>query len=141
MPDAQTGTGIVRVTPFIGAWLQGLGYAKLGGSAWNSSIVDSNGTNRGYSDVSLQLGVSLGGPGRPYIIGSYTYVSQLSDIGDVSWKELGLGLGTFFQLSPLSAITLEAEYRWVDSHYDPLNDLTISGTRVQLNMGFLVYFI
>ena len=142
LPDAKTGTGIVRVTPFLGVWLQGLGYAKLGGSVWKSSLKDSLGAEHGYNqrDIGVQLGASLGGLGRPYVIASYTYAKQLSDLGDASWKEMGLGLGTLFQISPLTAIVLEGEYRWVDNHYDPVHDLTIQGTRIQLNMGFLVYF-
>ena len=143
LPQARTGTGIVRVTPFVGAWLMGIGYAKIGGSVWSSTLSDSNGVNHGWQerDFTTQIGVSLGGPQKPYIIGSFTRCSELTDLGDATWREWGLGLGTFFTLSGYSAITLEVEHRWITSHYDPLRDLNIDGTRIQMNLGFVVYFL
>lgn len=142
LPGGKTGTGIVRITPYIGAWLQGLGYGKLGGTYFESSSTDSNGVEHGWEerDLSIQLGVTFGGPGRPYLIGSYTAANQLSDLGDADWAEWGLGLGAFFPIGGMSAITMEAEYRWVEEHYEAVRDRMVEGTRIQLNLGFLVYF-
>jgi hypothetical protein len=143
LPQARTGAGIVRVTPFLGAWLNGIGYAKIGGSMWSSSLSDSNGVNHGWEerDFTVQLGVTLGGPQKPYLIGSFTRCNELTDLGDATWREWGAGLGTFFTLGGYSAISLEVEHRWISSHYDPLRDLTINGTRIQMNLGFVVYFL
>ncbi len=142
LPGGKTGAGIVRICPYIGAWLMGLGYVKIGGTYYESSSTDSNDVETGWKerDLMAQLGLSLGGPGRPYIIGSYTAASQLSDLGDADWNEWGLGLGSSFPLGPMCGLTMEAEYRWIEDHYEAVRDRQVSGTRIQLNLGFFVYF-
>jgi len=142
LPQGKMGTGLVRATPFIGAWLQGIGYAKLGMSYWNAKETDSLDVDQGITerDLSLQLATSLGGQGRPYLIASYVRAKQLSEAGDASWNEWGTGLGAFFELNGLSALMLEGEYRWIGKHYDPVRSVDYEGTRIQLNLGFVVYF-
>lgn len=141
LPGGKTGTGVVRISPYLGAWLQGLGYGKIGGAFYESSSTDSNGVEHGWEerDFTAQIGVTFG-LGRPYLIGSYTAAKQLSDLGDADWNEWGLGLGAVFPLGPMSAITMEAEHRWIEEHYEAVRDRMVEGTRLQLNLGFLVYF-
>lgn len=141
MPGGKTGPGFIRITPYVGAWLQGLGYGKLGGTYFESSSTDSNDVEFGWTerDISVQVGLTYG-PGRPYLLGSYTAASQLSDFGDADWNEWGLGLGAVFPLGGMSALTMEAEYRWIERHFEAIRDRTVEGTRIQLNLGFLVYF-
>jgi len=142
LPQGKVGSGLIRATPFLGAWLQGIGYAKLGFSYWNAKVTDSADVDVGLTerDLSLQLATSLGGAGRPYLIASYVRAKQLSESGDASWNEWGTGLGAFFQMNSLSALMLEGEYRWIGKHYDPVRQVDLKGTRIQLNLGFVVYF-
>jgi len=140
MPSS-VGAGVVRATPFVGAWIDGIGFVKLGVAYWQASLIDSADVDHGIEqkDLTIQVGSNFGGQGRPYWIASYTRGNSYSDKGDVSWSEWGSGIGGFFELSKMSAILMEAEYRWVGEHYDPLHDLTISGTRIQVHIGFVAY--
>ncbi|HSQ41835.1 MAG TPA: hypothetical protein VLM37_06125 [Fibrobacteraceae bacterium] len=142
LPNGNSGSGLLRVTPFLGAWLQGLGYAKVGLSYWKYSKTDALDSSWSVRerDVSLQLGISYGAINRPYFIGSFTRAKQLSDLGDTDWNEWGLGLGAFYSLATSSALMFEAEYRWITDHYDPIQERETSGTRMQMNLGFVVYF-
>jgi hypothetical protein len=139
MNDNEASSGIVRITPFAGAWIQGLGYLRVGYGMFDFTSKADGGEKYSvkHRDLSVLLGISLG-PG-PYLQGSYTRAKNLSAIGDVSWHEWGIGIGTTFPLSPMAALVAELEYRWVLSHYDPFVQEKISGTRLQLNLGFVVY--
>lgn len=141
LPGGKTGTGVVRILPYLGVWLPGMGYGKLGATYFESSSTDSNGVEYGWEerDYTIQLGVTFGGPQRPYLLGSYTSANQLSDIGDADWTEWGLGLGAIFPIGGMSAITMEAEYRWIEEHFEAVRNRNVEGTRIQLNLGFLVY--
>lgn len=139
MADDEQGTGIVRITPQIGAWIMGLGYFRVGYGLYNFTVhpdEDEKETVR-HRDISLQLGIALGT--GPYLEGSYTRAKNLCDLGDVAWNEWGVGLGTMFNIGASSALVMELEYRWVLSHYDPLQEEKINGSRLQLNLGFVVY--
>lgn len=139
MSDDESGAGIVRINPQVGAWLNGLGYFKIGYGIYDFAVNpdDAEKVEVDHRDISLQLGIALG-PG-PYLQGSYTRAKNLSEIGDVAWNEWGVGLGTFFQLSPMAALVTELEYRWIISHYDPILEEKVNGSRLQLNFGFVVY--
>jgi hypothetical protein len=143
MPQGKIGAGLVRVTPFLGAWIPGLGYGKVGLSYWESSRTDTSGVEQSWEerDLSIQLGASYGTPDRPYLIGSFTKAKQLSELGDSDWEEWGLGLGAFFHLGGASALVFEVENRWIGSHYDPVREEETAGTRIQMNIGFIVYFL
>jgi len=139
LANGDHGIGLIRVTPMIGAWINGLGYLRLG-YGFNNYVQDPDeGEKREIEqrDFSAQLGISLGF--GPYLQGSYTRTKNLSDAGDVAWNEYGLGLGSFFQLGIKSALVFEIEYRFISEHYDPFEKETISGTRLQMNIGFVVY--
>lgn len=138
MADDEEGTGIVRITPQVGAWIMGLGYFKVGYGLYNFTIHpdDAEKETVRHRDISFQLGVALGGP---YLEGSYTRAKNLSDIGDVAWNEWGVGIGTMFNIGASSALVMELEHRWVISHYDPLIEEKVNGSRLQLNIGFVVY--
>ena len=140
MNDDTEGTGIVHITPLVGAWIQGLGYLRVGYGLYNFSSKADNGDKISvkHRDFSLMLGFSILGPG-PYLQGSYTRAKNLSALGDVTWHEWGVGLGTTFRLSPMASIVSELEYRFVLSHYDPVLEEKVSGSRMQLNVGFIVY--
>lgn len=144
LEDGSNGAGLSRMTPFVGVWLQGWGYLRFGYGLYHYERTPDDAENESKvsvnaRDFTSQLGVSLGGLGRPYIVGSFTRAKHLSDMGDVAWNEWGAGLGATFQLNTMAAIVTEMEYRWVRSHYDPVEGMTVSGTRLQMNLGFVVY--
>lgn len=139
MADGTDGIGLVRITPIVGVWLNGLGYFRLGYGLYNYSQEPDDGEKISvkHRDFSAQLGLSLGL--GPYLQASYTRAKNLSDLGDVAWNEYALGLGTLFQIGVKSAFVTEVEYRWVLSHYNPFAQETVSGSRLQINLGFVVY--
>ena len=139
--DGTDGAGLNRMTPFIGAWINGIGYCRLGYGMYNYSRTDADGEHLSVRSraFSATLGASLGGPGKPYLIGSFTRSKQLANVGDVTWNEWGVGGGATFQIVSTAAIVTELEYRWIRSHYDPVKELRVSGTRLQFNVGFVVY--
>lgn len=139
MNDDEASSGIVRITPFVGAWIQGLGYLRVGYGMYDftSKADNSEKYTVKHRDFSVLLGIALGV--GPYLQGSYTRAKNLSEFGDVSWHEWGVGLGTTFPLSPMAAIVTELEYRWILSHYDSFLEEKVSGSRLQLNLGFVVY--
>ena len=134
------GSGIVRITPFAGIWIEGIGFARIGISTGNRDI-DSTGFSEELKrfDISAQVGFSAIGPQRPYIAGSYVRSKAYSPSSDIEWNEWGLGIGHRFSLSPLAAIVIEAEHRWIMKHYDRIQRLNISGRRLQMNFGLMAH--
>lgn len=139
--DGSDGAGINRMTPFVGVWLWDIGYFRAGYGFYNYSRTDAekDRLSAQVRTLSLSLGVSLGGHGKPYLIGSFSRAKQLANVGDVTWCEWGAGLGATFQLLPTAAIVTEMEHRWILSHYNPVEDMRVHGTRFQFNVGFVVY--
>ena len=135
------GNGIVRITPFAGVWINGIGFARIGVSTGNKKETGSTGSLDEVKrfDLSAQIGFSAIGPERPYIAVSYVRNKAYSSIADFAWNEWGLGIGHRFLLSPFAAIVIEAEHRWITEHYDRLRDLDISGRRLQMNLGLVVH--
>ncbi|MDR3000682.1 MAG: porin family protein [Fibromonadaceae bacterium] len=136
------GSGIVRTTPFVGVWIDGIGFARVGIST-GSREIDSTGFSEELKrlDFSAQVGFSAIGPQRPYIAGSYVRSKAYSPSSDIEWNELGLGIGHRFSLSPFAAIVVEAEHRWIMKHYDRIQRLNISGTRLQMNFGLMAHVL
>jgi len=134
------GTGIVRITPFAGIWINGLGFARIGASTGSEEQTDSTGSRNETKrfDFSAQIGFSAMGPERPYITASYVRSKIYSTNSDVAWNEWGIGIGHRFSLSPFAAIVIEAEHRWIPKHHNSSQDLDISGRRLQMNLGFVV---
>jgi hypothetical protein len=142
LEDGNYGTGIARITPFAGIWLNGLGFARLGISTGNQktdSVGILNETRR--LDISAQLGFSVIGPELPYIAASYVRNNIYSMKGDAAWNEWGLGIGHRFLLSPFAAIVIEAEHRWLIEHYNRQMDLRSSGRRLQMNFGLVAHLL
>jgi hypothetical protein len=140
LDDTRYGTGIVRITPFAGVWINGLGFVRFGASTSGLKETDSDGilheTKR--LDISAQIGFSAIGPERPYIAASYTRIKAYSLVSDAAWNEWGLGIGHRFSLSPFAAIVIEAEHRWIMEHYNRLRESDVSGRRLQMNFGLVV---
>lgn len=141
LDDGSDGAGLNRMTPFVGAWVRGIGYCRVGYGIYNYSRTDADGEKLSVRSRALNgtLGISLGSPERPYLIGSFTRAKILSNVGDVTWNEWGVGGGATFQLLPTAAIVTELEYRWILSHYNPVENERVRGTRLQFNLGFVIY--
>ena len=135
------GTGILRITPFAGVWINGLGFARIGASTGSEEQTDSTGSKSETKrfDFSTQIGFSPIGPERPYITASYVRSKIYSPNSDVAWNEWGIGIGHRFSISPFAAIVMEIEHRWIPKHYDNSQDIDISGRRLQMNFGLVVY--
>lgn len=139
LSDDSEGAGLVRITPFAGAWISGLGYFRVGYGLYDYTVNPDGNEKHSvkHRDFTLQLGAAISA--GPYIQVSYTRAKNLSSLGDVDWNEWGLGIGTTFPIAPMAALVSELEYRWVLSHYDPILSEKVSGSRLQLNLGFVVY--
>jgi hypothetical protein len=135
------GNGIIRITPFAGLWINGLGFARIGISTGSQKETDSTGSSSETRrlDFSAQIGFSAIGAERPYIAASYVRNKAYSPSNDALWNEWGLGIGHRFSLSHFAAIVMEAEHRWIPKHYDRLRNSDISGRRLQMNFGLVVY--
>ncbi|MCL2283495.1 MAG: hypothetical protein FWC26_09285 [Fibromonadales bacterium] len=133
------GNGIVRITPFAGVWLNGIGFARLGINTNNKKEIYSNGATEEVKrfDISMQIGFSAIGPERPYIAASYVRNKAYYPSSDAAWNEWGAGIGHRFMFSPLAAIIIEAEHRWITKHYDRDKGSDISGRRLQINFGLV----
>jgi hypothetical protein len=60
-------------------------------------------------------------------------------VGDVSWNEWGVGIGSVINILSKTMLFAEIGYRNVLDHYDPFLDKNISGSRLQMNLGFVAY--
>jgi hypothetical protein len=137
LPGGDYGTGIARITPFAGVWINGIGFARLGASTDSKKINGNvNSEERKRLDISVQAGVGLLGPEYPYIALSYAKAGSYSRAGDSKWNEWGMGFGHRFSLSPLAAIVIEAEHRWIAEHYNEQRE-QVSGRRLQINFGLV----
>ena len=131
--------GIVRITPFLGVWINNIGFARVGISTNNKKEIDQNGALEETKrfDISMQIGYSAIGPERPYIAGSFVRSKAYYPSTEIAWNEWGLGIGHRFLLSPFAAIIIEAEHRWITEYYDRLKSVDISGRRLQINFGLI----
>jgi hypothetical protein len=141
LESGDYGTGVARITPFAGLWIDGLGFARLGVST-GSQKESGPGVSEELTrlDFSAQIGVSVIGPTLPYIAISYVKAGSYSknpQTGDSKWNEFGAGFGHRFSLSPFAAVVIEAEHRWIMEHYDRQRGIDVSGRRLQMNFGLV----
>lgn len=123
----------------IGLWYPGLGYFRVGYGLYDydEGAEDGEDYEVEHSDFDIELAVNL--LGDFYVLGTYSRVKELSDLGDVAWNEWGLGFGSLLNLFSRTMLFAEVEYRWVLDHYDPFMDKNVNGSRLQFNLGFAVY--
>ena len=115
----ERGLGLRQIEPMLGVWLPGLAFARVG-----YGFFDFN-----EEDLLGQL----------YLVGNYSRVKELSDLGDVAWNEWGAGFGSLLHLFGKGVLFAEVSYRWVLEHYDPFVNKKVSGSRLQFNIGFFTY--
>lgn len=131
--------GFCQIKPSIGAWMPGLAFLRLGYGFSSYEETDENDKTSKIksSDFSIDVGVHI--LSEFYVMGSYSRANALSENGDVSWNEWSTGFGTFWAVFTRTLLTLDVGYHWVREHYDPFIDKKVSGGRVQINLGFVVF--
>ena len=134
-----TEVGVCEIKPMLGAWLPGYGFVRLGYgfSSYNEKDDDGKKSEVENSNFSVDLGAHV--LSEFYMVGSYSRANALSENGDVSWNEWSLGFGTLWPVFSKSFLTFEIGYHWVREHYDPFLEKTVSGGRIQMNLGFIVF--
>jgi len=135
------GLGLRQIEPMIGAWYPGIGFIRAGYGFFDYSSQGDDGdkTEVEHSDFDIELGGHL--LSELYIVGNYSRAKELSDVGDVAWNEWGLGFGTLLNIFSRTMLFAEVSYRWVLDHYDPFQKKEVSGSRLQLNLGFVAFLI
>lgn len=135
----ERGLGLRQIEPMLGVWLPGLGFARIGYGFFDFKENADNGDDYEveHSDFDIELGIHL--LGQFYLVGNYSRVKELSDLGDVAWNEWGAGFGSLLHFFGKAMLFGEVSYRWVLSHYDPFADKKVSGSRLQFNIGFATY--
>lgn len=135
---AERGLGLYQVEPVIGLWYPRLGFLRVGYGFYDyNSKTDDGKYEVEHSDLDIKLGIHL--QGEVYVTGMYSRVSELSDIGDVAWNEWGAGIGSNLLMFSKTMVFAEVCYRWVLKHYDPFQEKSIKGGRIQMNIGFAAY--
>lgn len=135
------GLGLRQIEPMIGIWYPGIGFLRAGYGFFDYSANADDGikTEVEHSDFDIELGGHL--LSELYVVGNYSRAKELSDVGDVAWNEWGLGFGSLLNIFARTMLFAEVSYRWVLSHYDPFQKKKVSGSRLQLNLGFSAYLI
>ena len=136
---AERGIGLYQIEPMIGIWYPGLGVFRVGYGmfCYDEDMENGEEYDVDHSEFDFELGIHL--LGEVYLMGSYSRVKELSDLGDVAWNEWGASFGSLFSIFSKTLLFAEVGYRWVLTHYDPFKDKKVHGGRLQLNVGFASY--
>jgi hypothetical protein len=137
----EVSSEIERITPFASIWLNGLGFIRVGVNTGSQEEIDSLGDSNEAKrfDLSAQIGYNITGPERPYITASYTRNKIYLTNSDMTWNEWGVGFGHKFSIAPIAGIIIEAQHIWITKHYNQAQNIDVSGRRLQMNFGFMVY--
>lgn len=132
----ERGLGLRQIEPMIGLWYPGLGFLRVGYGFFDFEEDSEKGEDYKveHSDFDVEVGLHL--LGLFYVVGNYSRARDLSDMGDVSWNEWGVGFGSIINIFAKTMLFADVSYRWVLEHYDPFLDKDVSGSRIQLNLGF-----
>ena len=90
-----------------------------------------------HTSLDVELGLQV--IGDVYLVGNYSRIKELSDVGDVAWNEWGVGVGSLLNIFSKTLLFAEVSYRRVLEHYDPFLYKKVSGSRLQFNLGFAAY--
>ena len=136
---SDRGIGLRQIEPVVGIWYPGLALFRVGYGMYGYEEDNEDGKDFqvDHSEMDFELGLHL--LGEVYLLGSYSRVKELSDLGDVAWNEWGASFGSILTIFSKTLIFAEVGYRWVLTHYDPFKDKKVHGGRLQLNVGFASY--
>lgn len=136
---SERGLGLRQIEPMIGVWYPRLGFIRLGYGFFDyrEEAEDKDSYEIDHSDFDVELGLHIFG--ELFLMGSYSRVKELSDLGDVAWNEWGAGFGSIMNIFYKCVLFAEVGYRWVLDHYDPFLQKNVNGSRLQFNIGFATY--
>ena len=135
---SSKGLGLRQIEPMLGIWYPGIGYLRVGYGFFDYQEDSENEEYEvDHSNFDVELGIHA--MSVFYILGSYSRAKDLSDLGDVAWNEWGAGFGSLINIFATTMLFAEVSYRWVLDHYDPFMGKEVSGSRLQLNLGFAAY--
>ena len=136
---SERGVGLRQIEPMVGVWYPGLGVFRVGYRlfSYREESDDEKDYDIDHSELDFELGAHIFG--NAYVMGSYSRVKELSDLGDVAWNEWGASFGSLLYIFSKTLLFAEVGYRWVLSHYDPFLEKKVHGGRLQMNIGFAAY--
>lgn len=136
---SERGVGLRQIEPMVGVWYPGLGVFRVGYGLFSycEESDDEKDYDIDHSEWDFELGAHIFG--NAYVMGSYSRVKELSDLGDVAWNEWGASFGSLLYIFSKTLLFAEVGYRWVLSHYDPFLEKKVHGGRLQMNVGFAAY--
>ena len=135
----ERGLGLQQIEPMAGIWFPQLAFFRAGYGFFDFSCENGDGVKSEIEHVNLdvELGVHL--LGEIYVVGNFSRIKELSDEGDVAWNEWGVGIGSLLLIFSKTMLFAEIGYRNVFDHYDPFLNKKVSGSRLQMNLGFVAY--
>ncbi|MBR4916862.1 MAG: hypothetical protein IKZ45_07275 [Fibrobacter sp.] len=135
----ERGFGLQQIEPMAGIWFPQVAFFRAGYGFFDFTGENDDGEKTEIEHVNLdvELGVHL--LGDIYLVGNFSRIKELSDEGDVAWNEWGIGVGSVLNIFSKTMLFAEIGYRHVFDHFDPFLDKNISGSRLQMNFGFVAY--
>ena len=135
----EKGLGLRQIEPMVGIWFPQVAFFRVGYGFFDceEKTDDGDKVDVEHTNLDVELGVQL--LGDVYLVGNYSRLKDLSDVGDVAWNEWGVGVGSLLNIFSRTMFFAEVGYRMVLEHFDPFLNKKVSGSRVQLNLGFAAY--
>lgn len=136
---SEKGLGLRQIEPMLGVWFPHVAFFRVGYGFFDcdEKTDDGDKVEVEHTNLDVELGVQL--LGDVYLVGNYSRLKDLSDEGDVAWNEWGVGVGSLLNIFSKTMLFAEVGYRRVLEHYDPFLNKKVSGSRIQLNLGFAAY--
>lgn len=135
----ERGLGLQQIEPVAGIWFPRVAFFRAGYGFYNftGENMDGEKTEIKHQNLDVELGAHVFGD--IYVVGNFSRMKELSDEGDVAWNEWGVGIGSVVNIFSKTMFFAEIGYRNVYDHFDPFLNKNVSGSRLQMNLGFAVY--
>ena len=135
----EKGIGLRQIEPVIGIWYPHVAFFRAGYGFFDCDEKMDDGDEIEIEHTNLDVELGLQVIGDVYLVGNYSRIKELSDVGDVAWNEWGVGVGSLLNIFSKTLLFAEISYRRVLEHYDPFLYKNVSGSRIQFNLGFAAY--
>lgn len=135
----ERGLGLQQIEPMAGIWFPHVAFFRAGYGFYDFTGESDDGEKNEIEHVNLDVELGVHVLGDIYVVGNFSRVKELSDLGDVAWNEWGVGVGSILSIFSKTMLFAEIGYRNVLDHYDPFLDKNVSGSRLQMNIGFVAY--
>ena len=136
---SERGLGLQQIEPMAGVWFPHVAFFRAGYGFYDFTGEKDKGDKIEIEHVNLDVELGIHVLGDIYVVGNYSRIKELSDMGDVAWNEWGVGVGSVINIFSKSMLFAEIGYRSVLDHFDPFLERNVSGSRLQLNLGFVAY--